>query len=238
MSAPDHMSDDLPRLLTGDATREEVMIAAEHLRMCPDCRQELVSTVVGHASLTSAHRFAPEIVASLSRSTDDDVPVGPLPDMSAIFAKVRAEAATTSGRKLPRRRWLVAAAAAVVMAGAGVTIAETVGSGSSSKVAAQTVRLQPVGSIRAAATATISAGRMRIDAAALPELDPSRQYEVWLANGTGSSLRPLGYVGTDRTAELPAPTSVLARYSYIAISIQKTDQIAFSGDMIVRGRYT
>ena len=31
----------------------------QHLRTCPDCQQELVSAVVAHASLTSAHRFAP-----------------------------------------------------------------------------------------------------------------------------------------------------------------------------------
>ena len=53
-----HISDDLPRLLTGDATRDEVLAAAEHLRSCPDCQQELVSAVVAHASLTSAQRFA------------------------------------------------------------------------------------------------------------------------------------------------------------------------------------
>ena len=33
-----HISDELPRLLTGDANRDVVMTAAEHLRTCPDCQ--------------------------------------------------------------------------------------------------------------------------------------------------------------------------------------------------------
>jgi hypothetical protein len=65
-----HISEELPRLLTGDASRDVVMAAAEHLRNCPDCQQELVSAVVAHASLTSAQRFAPEIVAPQSAPRD------------------------------------------------------------------------------------------------------------------------------------------------------------------------
>jgi hypothetical protein len=236
MSTADHISDDLPRLLTGDATRAEALAAAEHLRTCPDCRQELVSAVVAHASLTSARRFAPEIIAPAFGAGDEETPNGRLPDMSAMFAKVREEAAPVT-RKLRRRRWLVAAAAAVILAGAGVTIAETVGSGSPSHSVAQTVQLQPVGDIRASVEATISGGKLHIDARSLPELDASRQYEVWLADSTGAKLRPVGYVGNDRTADLPVAATVMSEYSYIAISIQKTDQVAFSGDMVVRGHY-
>ena len=58
-----HITDELPRLLTGDATRDEVLAAGAHLRTCIDCQQELVSATVAHASLASAQRFAPEIVA-------------------------------------------------------------------------------------------------------------------------------------------------------------------------------
>jgi hypothetical protein len=65
-----HISEELPRLLTGDASRDVVMAAAEHLRSCPDCQQELVSAVVAHASLTSAQRFAPEIVAPQNAPRD------------------------------------------------------------------------------------------------------------------------------------------------------------------------
>src|SRR3954467_14468288 len=112
-----HLSDDIPRLLTGDASREEVLAAAEHLRGCPDCQQELVSAVVAHASLTSAQRFAPEVVAP---AHEDAEPAGPLPDLGDVFAGVRREA---GGGESGRRRWRVAAtaaAAAVVIGGATV----------------------------------------------------------------------------------------------------------------------
>jgi hypothetical protein len=145
-----HIANDLPRLLTGEATRDEVLNAAAHLRTCVDCQQELVSAVVAHASLTSAARFAPEIVSGLvgdffgERSEDEpDLEVEPdeatsdqseLPDLSAVFAQVRKEAAEP--RKAPPRfqtRHLLAAAAAVVVVGGGgsaIYLASTGGSSS------------------------------------------------------------------------------------------------------------
>lgn len=244
-----HISENLPRLLTGEATREETLTAAAHLRGCPDCQHELISAVVAHASLTSANRFAPGVVAPRARhgreesldATDggDGADETPLPDLSSVFAEVRGEATRAATRAHgPRRRWLATAAAVVVLAvGGGVAAAELIGSGSPSHSAAQSVTLRPVGDVRVSATATISGGTMRIDATALPTLDASRQYEVWLVAANGKQLRPLGYVGADRTATLPVPRRVMSRYADIAISIQKTDQVQFSGDMVVRGHY-
>jgi len=57
-----HICDALPRLLAGDASREESISAAAHVRDCPDCRDELISSVVAHAALRSARRSAPENV--------------------------------------------------------------------------------------------------------------------------------------------------------------------------------
>ena len=236
MTTAEHISEDLPRLLTGDATRAEVSAASKHLRSCPDCQQELVSAVVAHASLASARRYAPDIVATKA-ADGDAAPADRLPDMSSVFAQAREQAAASATSRFTRRRVLAVAAAAAVVVGAGVIAVETVDWGSSTHVAAQTVRLQPVIAGHAAATATISDGRMRVDATSLPQLDAARQYEVWLTNGTGSSLRPIGYIGADRTAELPVPAAVMAGYGYIAISVQKTDQIAFSGDLVARGQF-
>lgn len=241
MTTPEHISEDLPRLLTGDATRAEVSAASKHLRSCPDCQAELVSAVVAHASLTSARRYAPDIVtarpADVEALNTNVAPGGPLPDMGAVFAQAHDEAAAPVKTRIARRRVLAIAAAAAVVVGAAVTAVETVDWGSSTRSAAQTVRLQPVIAGRAGATATISGGRLRVDATSLPQLDPARQYEVWLTNGTGSSLRPIGYIGADRKAELPVPAAVMAGYGYIAISVQKTNQIAFSGDMVARGQF-
>lgn len=235
----EHVGDDLPRLLTGDATRDETLAAAQHLRGCPDCQQELVAAVVAHASLRSAHRFAPDLVTHDAAPEPADPPSEPLPDLSAMFAQVRSEAAAAPEPSPRRRRsrLLAVAAAAVVLAGGGVTIAETVGSSGPSQPAAQRITLAPVGTNRAAATATVSGGTMRVDATSLPKLDASRQYEVWLADSTGGQVRALGFIGADRRADLPVPLPVMGRYAAIAISIQKTDQVAFSGDMVARGFY-
>lgn len=231
----EHLSDDLPRLLTGEATRAETLAAAEHLRACPDCQQELVSALVAHATLTSAHRFAPEVVAPAPAEEDLEPTPASLPDLSAVFAQARAEA-TPRARRPRRRQLLVAAAAAVVLAGGGVIVAETVGSGPSAPVAAQTVTLTGPGA--ETAHVRVAAGTMYVDARRLPQLDVAHQYEVWLVDSTGQQLRPLGYVGPDRTADLPVPTPVMSRYNAVAISVQKTDQVAFSGVLVAHGSYS
>src|SRR5215475_6082028 len=124
-----HMHDDLPLLLRGEADRATVTAAAEHLRGCEDCRQELISALVAHASLTSAARFAPAAASAPERPAA-------LPDLGPVFAQVRSEEETA--RKRGRGRWLVAAAVAGVAIGAGtVVVAQNVGNSPS----AQTVQL-------------------------------------------------------------------------------------------------
>jgi hypothetical protein len=116
-----------------------------------------------------------------------------------------------------------------------VTIAETVG-GSSSSPQAQTLLLQSVpGGSPASAKVTIAGDRMHLDATSLPKLDAAHQYEVWLVDA--SRLRPLGYLGGNRTADLTVPAPVMAQYSSVAISLQKNAQVEFSGDVVVRGSY-
>jgi hypothetical protein len=118
-----HISEELPRLLSGEATREAVLSSAEHLRSCVDCQHELISAVVAHASLTSARRFAPELMSGpfareagpdddaeadvstdVSADVSADVSTVPsaernetdrreLPDLSSVFARAREEAA-------------------------------------------------------------------------------------------------------------------------------------------------
>jgi hypothetical protein len=233
-----HISENLPRLLTGDANRDEVMAAAEHLRSCPDCQQELISAVVAHASLTSAHRFAPEIVAPESTSDDEvDVDGAPLPDMSAMFAKVRAEAAVAPARP-HRRRLLAVAAAAAVLVGGGVTLAETVGS-SSSTTSGRSVALKPFGVGTRAAEVTISGnGRMRIDATALPRPSSGQTYEVWLTDATRTRMQSVGFIGSDNQAELTVSPNVMAQYTAIEVSRQRADQtVTYSNISVLRGSY-
>jgi hypothetical protein len=228
-----HISDDLPRLLTGEAPRDVVLDAAAHLRTCADCQQELVSAVVAHASLASAQRFAPEVVAPDRRPAAEPAESRALPDLEAVFRQVREEAAATSAT--PRRRrvlFAAAAAAAVVGGGTAIAIVET---GSSDTPAGRTVALQSVGNIPGRATVTLVGDtRMRIDATALPALDETHRYEVWLTR-PHAGLQPIGFIGNDRTGDFTLPTSLMAQYDEIAISNQRSDQVAYSGITVAQG---
>jgi hypothetical protein len=251
-----HIANDLPRLLTGEATRDEVLNAAAHLRTCVDCQQELVSAVVAHASLTSAARFAPEIVSGLvgdffgERSEDEpDLEVEPdeatsdqseLPDLSAVFAQVRKEAAEP--RKAPPRfqtRHLLAAAAAVVVVGGGgsaIYLASTGGSSSGTR----TVQLSAFDKGSTAATATMTPGdQMRIDAAGLPQLNGKR-YEVWLTNAARTRMQPVGWLGANGAAALTVPPDLLKRFSDIEVSVQPVNASTYdySGTSVLRGDYS
>jgi hypothetical protein len=235
-----HISDDLPRLLTGDATRDEVMTAAEHLRSCPDCQQELVSAVISHAALTSAHRFAPDLV---SRSSGDEEAAAarheaepdPLPDLSGIFAQVRDEATETEHRPARNRhRLLAVAAAAVVLAGGGATIAETVGSSSSDSSRSVALTAYGVGKDNASVT-IVGDKKLRVDASALPKLTAQHHYEVWLTNAARNRMQAVGAIGVDNVATLPVKANDLKQFSDIEVSVQKDHQTVYSGTSVLRG---
>jgi len=227
-----HISEEIPRLLTGEATRAEVLAAGEHLRGCPDCQQELVSAVVAHASLTSAQRFAPEVVAP---AHDDAEPPGPLPDLSDVFAQARLEA---RGPATGRRRWRVAAAAvaaAVVIGGTTVAAVELSDSGHSAP--ATNVALAPFHEGTRPADVTVRGTTMKVDATRLPRLDAQHFYEVWLTDNARTAMWPLGAIGADNRAQLPVPATVMARYTAIEVSVQRSNQTGYSGVSVLRGTY-
>ncbi|WP_375498688.1 anti-sigma factor domain-containing protein [uncultured Jatrophihabitans sp.] len=240
-----HITEDIPRLLTGEATRDAVLSAAEHLRSCPDCQQELVSAVVAHASLTSAHRFAPEIVAatrpddSTDDGSDDDGPPAGLPPMTSMFEKIREEAEQATHRKhaAPKRRRLVAvAAAAVILVGGGVAITEV--STSSSSSSQHTLALTAFDKGHTQARLTIVGDRkVRIDASKLPRLDSNHVYELWLTDGARTQMQSVGLLGNDNTADLTVPSKSLKRYDNFEVSIQRTNQVKYSGISVLRGQY-
>lgn len=245
----EHISEELPRLLTGDANHEVVLSAAAHLRGCPDCQQELVSAVIAHASLMSAHRFAPELVAPdpqkrpVVHETDEAEPPS-LPDLSNLFAQARADAVTTAHAPARRRRLLVGvAAAAVIVVGGGITGGLLAANGSSNPTpSAQTVQLAAFGSAGEAgntAKVTIAGSRVRIDATKLPHLDRQHIYELWVTNTTRTKMQPVGTLGTDNRAEMTLPTTVMSRYSDFEVSVQKASQlIKYSGESVLRGEYS
>lgn len=257
-----HISEELPLLLTGEASRDAVMDAAAHLRGCEDCQQELVSAVVAHASLTSAHRFAPEIVARSFELPLHDAALGaddePLPDLSSIFAKVREEAAPAAGdvtqdaatgsagahrarvlRFSPRTGLAVAAAAAGILIGAGA-VAVVSGVGDGNGPSGRSVALAAFDKGTAPAKALVTdKGRMSLDATSLPKLGQNYRYEVWLTNDNRTQMQPIGWIDTDGTADLTVPADLMAEYSDIEVSVQRVDAptYTYSGTSVLRGGY-
>jgi hypothetical protein len=218
--------------LTGEASRAETLTAAEHLRGCPDCQQELVSAVVAHASLSSARRFA---AAPPAAAEPGDPMPAQLPDMSAVFAQVRDEAAG-SHPPMRRRRLLAVAAAAVVVTAGGITIAESVGgSGGSATHSSFALHAFPHGS--AAATATVvGPGRMQIEASALPALPAGQFYEIWLTDAARTRMQAVGSFSHDQ-AQLTVAPNVMANYSAVEVSVQHVGQTDYSGHSVLRGSY-
>lgn len=222
-----HVHDDLPLLLSGEADRATVAAAAEHLRGCEDCREELISALVAHASLTSAARFAPAPAAVESQRPAS------LPDLGPVFAQVEAEEA--SGRRRWRGRWLAAAAVAGVAIGGGaVVVARNVDNSPS----AQTVRLAAFGVGHDPATAKVTGGdRMRLDATALPGAGTGKLYEVWLTDAARTRMYPVGSLGADRTGTFTVPPDLMKTYTAIEVSVQPLDKSAYSGVSVLRGNY-
>jgi hypothetical protein len=234
-----HISEELPRLLTGEAPRETVLEAAAHLRDCADCQQELVSAVVAHAALTSARRFAPEIVAAVRDVPAPPPPAAPLPDLSPMFAQVREEAAATSRHRSRRRAALAVAAVAV---GAAVGVGGTLAGQSltSPPAAAQTVALAAYDRGTVPATADIASnGRMVVHAGRLPDPGPSRRYEVWLTNRARTAMQPVGWIGSGGTATLTVPSALMGRFQAIEVSVQdlNSSKYVYSGTSVLRGSY-
>jgi anti-sigma-K factor RskA len=264
MSSP-HIANELPRLLTGEATRDEVMTAAAHLRTCVDCQQELVSAVVAHASLTSAQRFAPEVVTGFpadlfaerggselsSADLEDEPDVATversqieLPDLSAVFAQVRKEAAEPVRKPVAaprsRTRYLVAAAAAVVVVGGGAAVYFAAGNSSTpSHLAGRTFKLAAYDKGTTSATASIAkGGTLHIDAADLPQ-QSGKRYEVWLTNDGRTKMQPVGWLDAKGTAAMTVPEDLLGKYSDLEVSVQDVNasDYAYSGTSVLRGYY-
>ena len=231
-----HVTDDLPLLLSGEASRDEVRAAAAHLRTCVDCQQELVSAVTAHASLTSAQRFAPE-VAQRTDGTTQAVPGAALPDLSAVFAQVRAEAeATETTRRRSMRVRVIAAAAVACVVGGGAAVATSLILASPS---GHSIALSAYGVGHVPATARLDGDRLTLDASSLPAPDRDHRYEVWLTNAGRTAMQPVGWVGANGRASLTLPPDLVRSYSAIEISVQQLDAstYTYSGTSVLRGSF-
>jgi anti-sigma factor RsiW len=56
MTGTSHVSEELPSLLSGEASTRVVAAVAKHLRDCDDCRHDLADALLAHASLAATAR--------------------------------------------------------------------------------------------------------------------------------------------------------------------------------------
>jgi len=185
-----HIFDELPLLLTGEADRATVALAADHLRECEDCQQELVSALIAHASLSSAARFAPELRSLLSTDAAEERPAepAPLPDMTPIFQMAKQEARAPRHSVAPPRArsrravWIAVAAVAGVLVGGGAVLAVQNLGGSPP---ARTVELAAFDQGQVAASAKlVGSNEVQVDASSLPTPRSGTNYEP-AAGGMG-----------------------------------------------------
>ena len=239
-----HIFDELPLLLTGEADRVTVGLAADHLRECQDCQQELVSALIAHASLSSAARFAPELRSLLSTDAAEDRPAEPaeLPDMTPIFEMAKQEVraprhSVAPPRARPRRaRWVAVAAVAGVLVGGGAVLAAQNLGGSPP---ARTVQLGAFDHGRVAASARlVGSNEVQVDASSLPTPESGKNYEVWLTDTARKNLQPVGWIGLNGKTKLQIPPSLLDRFTNIEVSVQNlSEPYQFSGKSVLRGSY-
>lgn len=240
-----HISAELPLLLSGEASRPAVDDAAAHLRVCEDCRQDLVSVVIAHSALASAHRYAADVMGSARPLAPVREPAEPrpLPDLSGVLDVIRDEA-DSEHRSAGRRRWVpyaVAAAAAGIIIGGGavVTAQHLTESGTSGR----TVQLSAFGVGLTPASATMTTvddqATVRVDAASLPSLAPTQRYEMWLTNTQRTRMQPVGWIGTGGRATVNVPQQVMNQFTNIEVSIQRVDAPTYdySGTSVLRGQY-
>ena len=238
----EHVFDELPRLLSGEADRATVSNAAAHLRACEDCRHELISAVVSHAALTSAVRFAPDLTVRDERIVSALADAESLPDLSSIFAQVRQEASAVEppGMSAPvqrsRIRWLVAASvAAVAVAGAGIAIATNHGGAATTSVA-----LAAYDQGKTSAKVKLVGGHeIKLDAGSLPRLGDGQYYEVWLTDAARVKMAPVGQLNSTGEGDFTVSTSALKTFSAVEVSVQQTAGTGkYSGVSVLRGSYS
>ena len=235
-----HVFDELPQLLTGEADRATVAAVSTHLRGCEDCREELIAAISAHAALMSAAKYAPELADAgrtpvswhPARMTLRRSPICPLSSPRSAARSTPASEAT----RHPRRIWLVAAAAVVLLGlgGTGAYLAT-----SSSSQPSRALSLQAFGQGTTSASARlIGADQMTLDASSLPALPAGHYYEVWLTNATRTSMAPVGLLAADRTARFTIPPSEMSAYAAVEVSVQDTSGVGtYSGHSVLRGTY-
>jgi hypothetical protein len=239
-----HASSDLVGLLTGEASRDDTVAVARHLKECRDCTDELVDLVVAHGALASAVRSdraladpsartrggtrrdasaSPVPGSGSSSATDSETTLPPLPPLS-----VTPEAPNRA--RPPRRHRSLALAAAVAAVAAAVVFTATF-------VATQHQPSQPVvaqaplqtlhdpgavgGTVTVLAEGTTR--HMIVRTADLRALSGQEFYEVWLLDPATLKMLPVGVLSPSGNGDYEVSAGLMAGYAAVDVSLQRND---------------
>ena len=237
---PQHPTDDLAALLTGDLDLTRTRAVGVHLRRCPACREELVEVAVATGTLRRVERTGldePEVVAPLTVVPDDEVAAPAAGDGPAGVV------VPLDDHRRARRRWVSVAAAAAVLVlvvGSAVGIARLRGPSAGGEVQ---VALQPEGgSSGTGSVSMVDAGSssvMTVTTRQLPPPPAGSFYEVWLFEPDSGQMLPVGVLPHDRqSASFTLPDELVGRYKAVDISVQPDDgRMVHSDESVLRGSY-
>lgn len=232
----EHVTDDLPALLSGELSREQTAGVVQHLRACDSCRL----TLVGSAAANGALRLSARELAVM-------VPAQPGPDVAPRVPdpeRTLPPLARPRGRRPSRRLLLAGAAALAMMATAGgiATIREAP-SPTSGTAAVQTAALTAIagGSARGLVTMRGPSERaeMTISTEGLSAPAPGQFYEVWLLDPKTLKMVGIGVLAPDGRASFRVPAGLVTAYRAVDVSLQRDNgDPRHSSKSVLRGRYS
>lgn len=223
--------DDLASLALGEGVSPDI---AAHVTGCDRCQQEL-----------AAYRRIVDLARTDNRPDDE---TGPPPQ--AVWERI--EAAITppalaptpvvplSARRSRRRGWL-AAAAAVLIIGAGVggwALGHRTGGSTATQTAHAALHAQPGTAENVAGTATVHPApdgyRLDVDTRGLPARDG--YYEVWLYDPSINTMVAVGTLGTGDRGTFTVPAGIdLSAFHVIDVSAQNYDGNPAHQRSVLRG---
>ncbi len=218
-----HMNEELPALVSGELEREATRSIARHLRICGECRAQLVEVALAHGSLTAAMRAEQELAFQPSTNLP-----GPAAASSSREASPRV---AQPPLRLPRRHQhagrLLVAACLVLVAGAtalGISFSQHSSQSPIAAVATLHPLVAPAGAQGALVVRAVGkTSEMSIRTSGLPALPADEFYEVWLLQPKTNKMLPVGVLAPSGTGSYGLSEPVLAGFTAVDISLQAND---------------
>lgn len=228
LTDPSHPTEQLAPLISGELNLATLASVTRHVRRCETCQADLLEVAVALGALRG-----------VERDGLTEVPESPPLTVHPVdFASVPpAEPARPHRIRLA----LAAAAAVVVLFGAGLLTDRLWSRPSSPEVVASAV-LKPKGTIPARGIVEMSgtgeAQIMTVTTTALPPAPADSFYEVWLLQPDTGQMVSVGVLPESGTASYALPASLAGRYQAVDVSLQPDNGVTeHSGASVLRAVY-